>query len=371
MKRAAALLLCTLPLLGGCVAAAIPVLAGAAVAKKGVDGHKDKAAPAPPPEQRVAVFVGEERKSALTPTAVTPTEQAAPAPAPAPAKVYTVVDTPPPAPEPVRETTSVARGPAEKPASTQPVTATPAPIRMGATVAAATVPSATPALLPPAEPMAPVPAEEAPKLAKPKGKERKNAKALPAAPEPAIDPGADSGYLGLTAYVLPRVNSPESTGVLDVIDAADPLGKPHRSQCGGLQPAVMIDLDPGLGLFDPARSTAEPGLAAALSALRAAGVTVLWSSALQVERAEEVHAALSRAGLDPQRTDRLLLLKGAGDRKQARRLSAARNWCVVAMAGDRRGDFDEAFDYLKDPDAVIPADKLFGDGWFLAPAPIP
>ena len=108
-----------------------------------------------------------------------------------------------------------------------------------------------------------------------------------------------------------------------------------------------------------------------MAALRAAGITVLWTSALPIEKAEIVHAALARTQLDPMRTDRLLLLNGVGDRKQARRNSAARNWCVIAMAGDRRGDFDEAFDYLRDPEAVIPADSLFGDGWFLAPAPMP
>jgi len=134
---------------------------------------------------------------------------------------------------------------------------------------------------------------------------------------------------------------------------------------------VLIDLDPELNVFDPAAAAAQPGLAEALSALRAAGITVMWTSALQVEQAEKVAAALARTGLDPSKTDRLLLLKGPGDRKQARRLSAARNWCVVAMAGDRRGDFDEAFDYLKDPDTQIPADRLFGNGWFLAPAPLP
>lgn len=201
-------------------------------------------------------------------------------------------------------------------------------------------------------------------------KDMRPAADLPAAPAPIAVSGRSAGYLGLTSYALSRVSSPEASAVLDVIDPADPLSSPRRVPCGKLQPAVMIDLDPELDVFDPAATSVRPGLAEALSALRAAGITVMWSSALPVVKAEKVAAALARSGLDPARTDRLLLLKGPDDRKQARRLSAVRNWCVIAMAGDRRGDFDEVFDYLKDPETQIPADRLFGDGWFIAPAPL-
>ncbi len=194
---------------------------------------------------------------------------------------------------------------------------------------------------------------------------------MPAAPVAIPMSGTSSGYLGLTSYALSRANAPKVDAVLDVIDANDPLSDPRRSLCGKLQPAVLIDLDPELQAFDPAATSPQPGLAEALTALRAAGITILWASALQVDKAEKVSAALAHAGLDPTKTDRLLLLKDPGDRKQARRVSAARNWCVIAMAGDRRGDFDEVFDYLKDPETQIPADRLFGNGWFIAPAPLP
>lgn len=52
-------------------------------------------------------------------------------------------------------------------------------------------------------------------------------------------------------------------------------------------------------------------------------------------------------GLDPERTDRLLLIREPGDRKQVRRQDAARDWCILAMAGGSKGDFEEAFDYLR------------------------
>ncbi|MFM5906882.1 MAG: hypothetical protein ACKOPO_04750 [Novosphingobium sp.] len=361
------LLLCT----SGCVAAAIPVIAGATIAKKQNDGTKTEGsrqadASAPPKEVRKAVFVGEEApKASLAPTPVTEAVEV-PAKA-APARLYTVTDGPvTPSPAPEATTTSVTKG---------KLVATPAPAPV-TLPASALAPAASPAPArprkraetPPAAASAPTPAPAPVAAIPPKGQPGKGM-SMPPAPIPVS--GKSTGYLGFTAYALSRASSPEADGVVDVIDPNDLLGAPRRAQCGKLQPAVLIDLDPELSVFRPAAPLAQPGLAEALAALRAAGITVMWSSALQVEQAEKVSAALSRAGLDPNRIDRLLLLKGPGDRKQARRLSAARNWCVVAMAGDRRGDFDEAFDYLKDPETQIPADRLFGNGWFIAPAPLP
>lgn len=348
--------------LQGCVAVAIPVVAGAAVAKKGIDGPskgtRQADASAPAPEVRKAVFVGEEApKANLAPTVVTETVVVPAAPAPSAPKLYTVVDLPPSAlSAPAAEATLVTKGapaPAPQPAP-KPVELAPAPVE--AKLAREPAP-------------APAPVSELVATPAPRPSSSSARVVLPAEPAPLA--GRSAGYLGLTSYALSRASSPLADAVLDVIDPNDPLSAPRRAQCGPLQPAVLIDLDPELEVFNPAAAAAQPGLAEALSALRAAGITIMWSSALQVEQAEKVAAALARTGLDPNKTDRLLLLKGPGDRKQARRLSAARNWCVIAMAGDRRGDFDEAFDYLKDPDTQIPADRLFGNGWFIAPAPMP
>lgn len=353
--------------LQGCVAAAIPVLAGAAIAKKQTDGPKSGSrqadASAPAKEVRKAVFVGEEApKATLAPTVVT--ETVAVPTGPAQPRMYTVVDLPASslAPSSAPETTvtkgELTAAPTPVAVAVRPAALAPVPVEAKAEPASALIMP----LEPPAPPRGPV--------AAPTPRAASSARVtMPAAPIPVA--ARSAGYLGLTSYALSRASSPMADAVLDVIDPNDPLSAPRRAQCGKLQPAVLIDLDPELNVFNPAAAAAQPGLAEALSALRAAGITVMWTSALQVEQAENVAAALSRAGLDPSKTDRLLLLKGPGDRKQARRLSAARNWCVVAMAGDRRGDFDEAFDYLKDPDTQIPADRLFGNGWFLAPAPLP
>ncbi|MEP7222186.1 MAG: hypothetical protein ABI673_05905 [Novosphingobium sp.] len=292
-----------------------------------------------------------------------PTPEASPEPAPAPAPipfVPTVREVPPVAP--LAETAVVAPAPAPPPerySGTGEGTLMIPPPTRGEVVMAP-----TPAPTPPPAPRAaaalvPQPAPRA---------------MTASAPGPLLRPiesTPSSGYLGFTAYAISHANAPDSSAVAGVIDLKSPLAAPHLSQCGGQAPAVVIDLDPGLSVFNPAAATPQPGLGEALAALRSAGVTVMWASALPVEQAEEVHVALARTGLDPARIDRLLLLNGPGDRKQARRAAAARNWCVIAMAGDRRGDFDEVFDYLRDPDSSIPADDLFGKGWYIAPPPLP
>ena len=407
-----------LPALSGCVAAIVPVAAASLAAKKRIEKRKAEQAkqhyvivaqtemppaeaalapvpapvsaplaPEPPPpalspspalsQQRVAVFAGEgSTRASLAPTSVV---QGAGMGTPGP-RLYTVTDGPAKA-ESAQSPTIVTLPAGSLQAQFQPAPVAKALAKPVVQFAAAPAPTNTSAvpeeapqqllsarILSTSPKPAPAPVPARPALVQP-----------PAKPAIAVGPALvaggmgnkSSGYPSLAAFAISHANSPQSDSALDVIDPNAPLSAPHRAQCGGQAPAVMIDLDPGLSVFDPASAAASPGLSEALAALRAAGITVLWTSALPVEKAEIVHAALARAQLDPMRTDRLLLLNGAGDRKQARRNSAAHNWCVIAMAGDRRGDFDEAFDYLRDPDAVIPADSLFGDGWFIAPAPMP
>lgn len=158
-----------------------------------------------------------------------------------------------------------------------------------------------------------------------------------------------------------------------LIDPGTLTSRPARAKCGSQPPAVLIDLDPDKAAFDlddpPA---AAAGLAEQLATLRAAGITVLWQASLPSDRSERLHITLAAVGLDPDRTDRLILLRQPGERKQARRQDAARDWCILAMAGDSKGDFEEAFDYLRDPNGILAAalSANLGDGWFLSPQPI-
>lgn len=158
-----------------------------------------------------------------------------------------------------------------------------------------------------------------------------------------------------------------------LIDPATLASRPARSSCGSQPPAVLIDLDPDKAIFDlddpPA---AAPGLAEQLASLRAAGITILWQANLPTDKSERLYIVLAAVGLDPDRTDRLLLIRKAGESKQDRRQDAAKDWCILAMAGDSKGDFEEAFDYLRDPNGILASglSANLGDGWFLTPQPV-
>ena len=104
--------------------------------------------------------------------------------------------------------------------------------------------------------------------------------------------------------------------------------------------------------------------------MRVAGVAVVWITALPAGEVTAVAEALKTSGLDPAGSDPLLLVRSAADRKQVLREDAQRDVCVIAIAGDRKGDFDELFDYLRDPASGASLDYLLGAGWFIVPPPL-
>lgn len=196
-------------------------------------------------------------------------------------------------------------------------------------------------------------------------------KALPA-PTP-VDP--DDPWQKFVAYALGKsqpVAPSESLGRSALLKDDPALDEVQRRDCVAPVPAVVIDLDDGATAFDAQRLTAAPaGLAEGLARLRKAGMVVLWISQLPAARAADVAQALSRSGLDPEGRDQLLLVRSGQDRKQLLRGNANDDVCIVAIAGDRRGDFDELFDYLRDPDSAFALDGMLGQGWFLVPSLYP
>lgn len=163
--------------------------------------------------------------------------------------------------------------------------------------------------------------------------------------------------------------------------ALDPVTEPHHSAIlavpGSLQPetlecsvrpsAVLVDLDPASGTRDFAALPPDPALAQGLHALRLEGVFVFWISDASAAEAGTLRKRLTETGLDPTTDDGILLMRRAEDRKQLRRKELSQTHCVVAILGDERSDFDELYDYLKDPAAAAPLDALIGNGWFLVP----
>lgn len=201
--------------------------------------------------------------------------------------------------------------------------------------------------------------------------------ALPASPAPSRVAGGvgNSAYAAFTRYALTNA-APMAPGEVRrsaLLDQDSLTTEPALADCTGQPLAVMVDLDPGAEPFDldnPPLPAA--GLAESLSTLRRAGINVLWSASLPASSADQLYNVLLATGLSADRSDHLLLPRGNGERKQTRRFDAAQDWCVLAIAGDRKADFDEAFDYLRDPESPVgrTLDSYLGAGWFLAPPPI-
>lgn len=147
--------------------------------------------------------------------------------------------------------------------------------------------------------------------------------------------------------------------------------EPETRGCSIHPAAVLIDVDPAGGTIDLSRPLAgDPELAARLAALRAEGVTIGWTTGRTADQAGAIRRALVASGLDPAGRDELVLLRFPEERKQTRRDEFAKSHCVVAIAGDERADFDELFAYLRDPAIARPLDKMIGAGWFIVPPPL-
>jgi hypothetical protein len=194
--------------------------------------------------------------------------------------------------------------------------------------------------------------------------------ALTELPPPSGIPGAADPWQPFVSYALTRAADKERAhSALLEPGVASRLSE-GRLACPEKQPAVIVDLDDGATAFSPAGAgLPSPGLAQGLARLREAGLVVLWLSQADANQVREVADALQFSGLDPTGRDPLLLIRNEDDRKQTLRQEANLDVCVIAIAGDRRADFDELFDYLRDPELARGLEGMFGSGWFISPTP--
>lgn len=182
-------------------------------------------------------------------------------------------------------------------------------------------------------------------------------------------------YAGFAAHALEQaVRREEGAGVESVvlIPRVD-IFKPETVACAGKPLAVLIDLDDETNANWTAAATfyRQNGLVEALRSLRASQISVIWISDNPVAASPRISVILEEAGFSESEADDFLILdRGGDDRKQIRRWDAARSYCVVAIAGDDRADFDELYDYLRSPDGAISLEHMFGNGWFLTPPPL-
>jgi hypothetical protein len=338
------------PSLSGCVAAAIPALAGAGMIGTRVDG-KDAGEP----------------KVAKAPA---PAPAAAPAPAPppvvAPPKAVSspsvTVMIPPAAPAPVR---------APAPA---PVVAAPAPVVSAPAPAPAVTPPRPAAAIPAPAPAPQIIATERPPAAPPPVSATAAAAPVAAVPMTAYpDPARPLAPDQANFARFVRYSQASAVGAREGVELpsallSDPValdGKRRRCVVGE-QLVALIDLDPANAVFEPPADPAPlPGLALGLAVLREAGVEIAWLSDLPVSQSGAVRTALEKSGLDPRGQDIISLRRSEEDSKQQRRDNLAGLTCIVAIAGDERPDFDERFRYLRSPEAGAGLEPLIGDGWFL------
>lgn len=185
-----------------------------------------------------------------------------------------------------------------------------------------------------------------------------------APPLPTALEGADP-YADMLAAVAAKLSEDEGERRSALL--ADPASlQPERLACPAGSPnGVIIDLDAA----DEAAGRAQASLAETARALRARGVTIFWLSGQPESAIVQLRTRMVQSGLDADAQDSILLLP-EGHRKQELRQATAEQFCILAIAGDRRGDFDELYDYVRDADRALALEPLIGEAWFLVPAPL-
>ena len=187
---------------------------------------------------------------------------------------------------------------------------------------------------------------------------------------PSNLPAGDHPYLSLARYALEQAQRRtdglplHSALLIEQVSLTDP----KTIDCGDRPLAVLIDLDPATISGDASPPAQEFG--EIFGPLRDAGIVIAWiGDPRSAASAEALHNLL--AGDSPVIADGdvQLLVEPGGMRKQEMRWNLARNYCVLAIAGDAKSDFDELFDYLRNPDYAIRLDKFIDKGWFQVPDP--
>lgn len=193
-------------------------------------------------------------------------------------------------------------------------------------------------------------------------------------PAPAVTSSAQAGadlrgYGSLRNYALRTL----SEGVpLPSAMLADPTSlQPVRRDCEGNAPTVVIDLDPQgelVPIVGPLQVNTE--LARILADLRLRDVQIAWITDRGPIDARAIRDRLVASGLDPDAEDSLYVERYPGETKQARRAALAQTQCVIALAGDERSDFDDLYNFIREPGDARNLELLLGHGWFLIDNPV-
>lgn len=188
------------------------------------------------------------------------------------------------------------------------------------------------------------------------GNEPPSISSIPLTAESFLNP-----YTVMVSYALEQ-NSARNSGknvrgsvLVENVSLADPQMMP----CDNRPMAVLIDIDAGVS-----SNPMPDGLAEQLGRLRDGGIRVAWIGSGDQHAMEEILGSLLSSD------DLMLPTRADGLRKQERRWQLAKDYCVIAAAGDNKADFDELYGYLRVPDYAIRLNAFWNRGWFDLPAPI-
>jgi hypothetical protein len=149
------------------------------------------------------------------------------------------------------------------------------------------------------------------------------------------------------------------------------LTQPLAIDCGNKPLAAIIDLDIAPGTPAEMEVERQNGFAALLDAMRESDIRIAWLAETSEGRLGRV-LGLLREGDEPvMRAGDIMLVGLPGSyRKQEHRWQLAQSHCVIAIAGDRKSDFDELYDFLRDQSYAIRLEAFMGRGWFELPHPV-
>ncbi len=183
--------------------------------------------------------------------------------------------------------------------------------------------------------------------------------------------GIQNAYVPFVRYALDQA---AKRGRGEVVNSAVlveqvSLLHPETIACGTLPMAVLIDIDIAPGTPNEIEIEPQNGFGPLLQILRESGIRVMWSGDMTASAAAPILDTL-RKGDDPAlRDEDVILLRDKNARKQEQKWQLARSNCMIAIAGDRKADFDELYSYLRDPDYAIRLEAYMGRGWFDLPHP--
>jgi hypothetical protein len=182
-----------------------------------------------------------------------------------------------------------------------------------------------------------------------------------------------NAYLPFARYAIGEAAKRQAGGRVRgaVLTQNVSLTQPQAMDCGNKPLAAIIDLDIAPGTPTEMEVERQNGFAALLDAMRESDIRIAWLAETSEGRLGRV-LGLLREGDEPvMRAGDIMLVGLPGSyRKQERRWQLAQSHCVIAIAGDRKSDFDELYDFLRDQSYAIRLEAFMGRGWFELPHPV-